>query len=83
MSFIIYMPPEVSAALQSYPRPLTNGNSHNSNGGIEAVDHFEEDAAVAEERRRVDNMPLGTDAITLQHLRKVYTGRPQKVTSFC
>lgn len=47
-----------------------------------AGDHFTEDAVVAAERRRVDTTALGTDAITLQHLRKVYNGRPQKVIDF-
>ena len=54
-----------------------------SNVGRAAVAHFEEDAIVTAERLRVDNTPLGTDAITLQHLRKVYTGRPEKVIQFC
>lgn len=38
-----------------------------------------EDENVTAERQRVDSMPLGTDAVTLQHLRKVYGGWTPKV----
>ena len=62
--------------LQNGHHPPANGVS---NVETAAGAHFEEDANVAAERQRVDSTPLGTDAITLKHLRKVYTGQPEKV----